>query len=585
MDSDNLRQRAEELITPEILENIEELSQDDIKRLIHDLRVHQVELEIQNEELRLTQQNLLDSQYKLQKSYDHFSHLYYQAPIGYATVNASGIIVQANYTLADMIGVSNDYLEGKSFFNIIDSEDQKIFRSRFKSFISQPNEKKIEVNLKRIDNSIIYVLIEGRKVDWQMFLSKYQSSDLTLIIIHDITDRKEAENKLLEAKLLAERASRAKSDFLGRMSHELRTPMNAILGFAQLLEHDHKSLTSEQFEGVSYILKSGYHLLKLIEDILDIAKVESGEIAVNISEVHLNNLIKESILLTSSYRRNYNVTIHNEINQEYWVFADPSRLKQVIINLLSNAIKYNRREGDVFIRAESFNNQIIITVADTGIGIIQDQLNEIFEPFHRLEQNLEVVEGTGIGLYITKKLMSTMNGEIHVKSNIGQGSQFSIHLPSSQAPAISHNIQEKNTLDLSIIKNQHQSKIKILYVEDNPANLKFMKNLLKRIPNIDSYYANNGEEGLEIIKEIIPHLIFLDIKLPQMDGFEVFQKLKSQNATKHIPVIAISADTIPENIQKAKEYGFKDFLTKPVRLEDITNSIHEIQSIISDAIN
>ena len=384
----------------------------------------------------------------------------------------------------------------------------------------------------------------------------------------DITDRKKAELQILQAKEIAESASNAKTDFLSRMSHELRTPLNAILGFAQLLEFDiSHPLDEDQKQNVDEILTAGNHLLELINDILDLSKIETGALTLSIRSLSLQQLLNETLNLVKNFakQKNINLDFTTVDQQDVKVLADPVRIKQTLLNLLNNAIKYNQTNGSVAIDVDtSQQSQIKISITDTGIGIGEEYQDRVFTPFDRLGADARAIDGTGIGLVIAKQLIELMHGDIGFSSKIGVGSTFWICLPisnnqeSSNEPAYDSNT---NIISADLSKNDKRV---IFCIEDNDANLRLIENIITTKTPHELITAKNAEEGLELIKHITPDLILMDITLPGMDGIEATRILKQHTDLKNVPVIAISANAMLEDIQNGLDSGFSDYLTKPI---------------------
>ncbi|MFA6162403.1 MAG: response regulator [Methylobacter sp.] len=392
--------------------------------------------------------------------------------------------------------------------------------------------------------------------------------------VQDVTDLKQAEQALIATRDEAERANNAKSEFLSSMSHELRTPMNAILGFGQLLEMD-TDLNEDQTDCVSEILKAGRHLLTLINEVLDLSKIESGNIELSIEPLACAELVEECLALVSPLAQGRGITMNNEGLDGLMMRADRTRLKQVLLNLLSNAIKYNSPEGEVWIRASAHNDVVRLEVSDTGSGISVERQKEIFQPFSRLGVEDTEIEGTGIGLTISRRLIEMMGGKIGVESRANRGSTFWIELPedASTPTPPTDGIEYARTHG---VRSQGEGRHTVLYIEDNPANLRLVSQILDKHPQLQLITAHTAEFGLELASAHRPDLILLDINLPGMDGYQVLSVLRSQDWAKMTPVIAISANAMPRDIERSKEGGFVDYITKPI---DVTRFLAVVNAL------
>jgi PAS domain S-box-containing protein len=401
-----------------------------------------------------------------------------------------------------------------------------------------------------------------------------------VVTARDITERKEMEASMIAAKEEAEKASKAKSEFLSSMSHELRTPLNAILGFSQVLEMDPEApLTESQDQCVKEILKAGSHLLELINEVLDLAKIESGKMTLSIEPVQVKPIMEETYSLIKPFadKNGIQVVYEDLSDEDYFVLADRTRIKQVLINLLSNAVKYNKKKGKVNFYYEKLQSSIRFNVIDTGCGILEMDLEEVFKPFQRLHMTNSQVEGTGIGLTVAKQLMELMSGNIHVESKIGVGSHFWIELPYTETSYSQEVLQAISTDRNEYSENNEMNKI--LYVEDNPANLKLIERIITKLPNTKMFSAPSGELSIDLARAHKPDIILLDINLPGIDGYEVFRRLQRYVETRDIPVIAVSANAMEKDIEKGMAFGFKDYITKPINvakvLEKISNVLEE----------
>jgi len=379
----------------------------------------------------------------------------------------------------------------------------------------------------------------------------------------DISERKRVEQALIAAREEADRANRAKSEFLSSMSHELRTPMNAILGFGQLLETD-SQLDEEQRDNVHEILKAGRHLLELINEVLDLAKVESGRIELSVEPLDVKSVVEECLSLVTAIAGKFDVALHRDVTDGLMVRADRTRLKQALLNLLSNAVKYNRPQGSVTLSAARRANNLRLAVTDTGPGIAAERLPELFQPFNRLDAENSEVEGTGIGLTITERLVEMMGGAMGVDSEVGVGSTFWIDLPVAQHMGAESQIHVPAAVE-DLSDSARDSRL-VLYIEDNPANLKLLSQMIGRRPGVALITAASPETGIELALSRRPDLILLDINMPGLDGYQVLDILRADPALRTTPVAAVTANAMPKDVLRGMAAGFDDYLTKPLEL-------------------
>lgn len=393
-----------------------------------------------------------------------------------------------------------------------------------------------------------------------------------------VAERRHSENELKDAMNRANAANLAKSEFLSSMSHELRTPMNAILGFGQMLDFNPlEPLSESQKECVSHILKGGQHLLDLINEILDLAKIEAGKVKLSIEDITPANIFDEcqSLIMVMAEDHGITISISEAANSAPKVCADHTRFKQLMLNLMSNAVKYNQENGAISIDAlQTADNMLRITVSDTGVGIPAHKQAELFKPFSRLGAETTDIEGTGIGLVVTKELVELMNGTVGVESEVGKGTTFWIELPMTPLDVADAKASVEEAL-AQTTKRLPDVKGTLLYVEDNPDNLRLMELIVKRIDGLTMISAHTGELGIELARAEQPDLIILDINLPGINGIETLKKLENLEDTKKIPVIALSAAATKRDIEKGKKAGFLNYLTKPIEVTDVVDAISE----------
>lgn len=416
-----------------------------------------------------------------------------------------------------------------------------------------------------------------------------------LLIGTDNTVRKHAEqerellNRVLSdnsvelenARAQADKANRAKSEFLSSMSHELRTPLNAVLGFAQLMASDTPPPSASQQRSLEQILNGGWYLLRLINEILDLSMIESGRVAMSREAMALTDVLRDcrAMIMPQAQKRNITLSFPS-LDQPFYVHADLTRVKQVVINLLSNAIKYNRTGGSVQVECKPLGDKVRLSVRDTGNGLRSEQLAQLFQPFNRLGQEAGTEEGTGIGLVVTKQLVELMGGTLGVESEVGVGTLFWIELAASSAPELqlgehTGNMGREPSADAPLDAPRR----KVLYVEDNPANLILVEQLIARRSDLGMLSAVDGHLGIALARQHQPDLILMDINLPGISGTEVLGLLRVDPLTAHIPVIALSANALPRDVRKGLDAGFLRYLTKPINVPEFMEALDTALSL------
>ncbi|ACR13219.1 sensory box histidine kinase/response regulator [Teredinibacter turnerae T7901] len=392
----------------------------------------------------------------------------------------------------------------------------------------------------------------------------------------DITELKNTQLAVVQAKVAAEQANQAKSEFLSSMSHELRTPLNAILGYVQLFDYD-TNLTPDQCDNLQEVKKAGTHLLHLINEVLDLAKIEAGRMTLSMEPVYPQRLLDEAVRLVSPLAQEQGITIERDAlqHQQSAIFADNTRLKQALLNLISNAVKYNTKDGSVNISLTAVGEgRLRIMVTDTGRGIPDALQAQVFEPFNRLHAELGAVEGSGVGLVITKRLVEMMGGTLGFHSEVGVGSRFWMDLPLAKEGVKSVSVQADDAFARTRkLLNLAEPK-RILYIEDNPANTRLFEKIIQRFELLSVKTVMEPLLGLYEARTSPPDLIVLDINLPDLDGYQVLEVLKNDFLTRGIPVVALSANAMSQDVDKGLQAGFVDYLTKPVdvnRLVDVLN--------------
>ena len=432
----------------------------------------------------------------------------------------------------------------------------------------------------------------GRTFDLYAFKVGGPDGRKVAILFTNITERRQEEvhkellsrelrgkhTDLVLAMASAEKANRVKTDFLSSMSHELRTPLSAILGFAQLLESGKPAPTASQKRSIDQILKAGWYLLELINEILDLAKIESGKLSLSMQPTPLEGVLRECEALIGPMAQKGGLSVSFAAPQAaYAVQADPTRMKQVLFNLLSNAVKYNKAGGTVNVACRAVTPaRVRISVEDTGKGLTPQQITQLFEPFNRLGQEATAVQGTGIGLVMTKRLVEMMGGEIGVHSTVGMGSVFWVEmnlvsvLPSSAEVEVKVEVEVAAEVEANLMA---KSLCTLLYVEDNPASLMLMQDLMARRPDIHLLTATDALSGVTLARAERPDVILMDINLPGISGLEALNILLGDPRTAHIPVVALSANAIPADIARGLAAGFFSYLTKPLKVNELMQTL------------
>jgi PAS domain S-box-containing protein len=487
------------------------------------------------------------------------------------TTDPSGIISDVNKQMEALTGCTRDELIG----------------APFKNYFTDPERAEASIKLVLREKKVINYELTARARDGTKTVVSFNASTFydrdrklqgVFAAARDVTERKRLDHELEHAKSVAEKANLAKSDFLSSMSHELRTPLNAILGFAQLLETSSPPPTATQTLRLQQIIKAGWYLLELINQILDLAVIESGKLSLSKEPVSLAEVMLEcqAMIEPQAQQREIKVTFL-PVDPTWFANADRTRVKQALINLLSNAIKYNREHGTVEVKCTASTPQRIrISIKDRGAGLPQEHLAQLFQPFNRLGQESGTEEGTGIGLVVTKQLVELMGGSIGVESTVGVGSTFWIELIRDVPQLVAENTLPSEPAPQTQINTRTSTALRtLLYVEDNPANLMLVEQIISDHQHISMLSAKDGNIGIALARAHLPDVILMDINLPGISGFEALKILRSDPATAHIPVLAISANAMPRDIEKGLEAGFFRYLTKPIKVNELMNALED----------
>ncbi|MBF0270102.1 MAG: PAS domain S-box protein [Alphaproteobacteria bacterium] len=502
------------------------------------------------------------------------------------TTDPAGIITDVNMQMESLTGCTRDELIGTPFKNYF--TDPSLAEAGVKRVLVEKKVTNYELTAKSRD---------GKETNVSYNATTFYDRDRVLqgvfAAARDITERKRLDLELKEKNLelesatgLAEKANLAKSEFLSSMSHELRSPLNAILGFAQLMESDPLPPTDPQKESIAQILQAGWHLLKLINEILDLAKIESRQVPMSKEPVSLAEVLIEcqSMIEPQAQQRGIVMTFP-QFETPCFVTADRTRVKQVIINLLTNAIKYNVRHGLLNVKCdESDQDRIRVSIVDTGVGMTEAQMGQLFQAFNRLGQEAGGEEGTGIGLVVAKQLVELMGGVIGVESTVGVGSVFWFELPSSAAPLV---IVPDDSAVNPLLRHVAQGSLQrtLLYVEDNPANLKLVQQIVARHPELNLLTAIDGNLGVALARSALPEVILMDINLPGISGIQALEMLKADPQTAHIPIIAISANAMPRDVKHGMDVGFFRYLTKPIKLNEFMDALDAALEFVQSGSN
>jgi PAS domain S-box-containing protein len=490
------------------------------------------------------------------------------------TTDPAGIITDVNKQMELLTGCTRDELIGAPFKNYFIDPDR-----------AEAGIKRVLSGSKVTDYELTARARDGKETVVSYNATTFHDRDRKLqgvfAAARDVTERKRFERTLQEnnielerAKAASEKANLAKSDFLSSMSHELRSPLNAILGFAQLISSEVPPPTASQTASIDQILHAGWYLLELINEILDLAQIESGKLALSLEPTSLAEVMAEceAMIEPQGQKRGISMTFPN-FDTPCFVDADRTRVKQVLINLLSNAIKYNQPNGTVAVDCVlTAPERIRISVRDSGAGLPPDMVLQLFQPFNRLGQENSAEEGTGIGLVMSKRLVEMMGGLIGVESTVGAGSVFWFELNATVAPRLALDRAASAAVAETQVAQGAPPRT-LLYVEDNPANLMLIEQLIARRPDMRLLSARDATLGINLAREKQPEVILMDINLPGISGIEALKILRGDPATAHIPVVALSANAMPRDVEKGLQAGFFRYLTKPIKVNEFMETL------------
>ncbi len=529
-----------------------------------ELQQRSTELQAEASHRQRTAIALRESQQRLRSILDH-------TPIGVAYTDTEGCIREANPYLRELLGTTSERLTGMPMARLLHADDREAE--------AQARARLLEGDVPMARANLRYKASDGRIIATRASVSvlrggKSNQPRRMVWVIEDITEHLALE-VAHRAREGAEASNRAKSEFLSRMSHELRTPLNALLGFTQLLELDRKQpLAPHQLDWTAQMRQAGWHLLHMINDTLDLARIESGHIDLEPRTLDLAELVAaaQALVQQAADKRGIRIEAHLALGA-HAVIGDATRVKQILTNLLSNAVKYNSVGGHIIVASRMADEgRIALDVIDTGAGMNPQQLAQLFQPFNRLGQEGGAVDGTGIGLVISLRLAELMGGTLHARSSVGMGSTFTLELPrAAVAPA-----ERLDTDDDDLVEPAAYRRRVIHYVEDNETNAEVMRGILALRPQVELEISTLGLDGLAAIKRRRPSLVLLDMQLPDIDGLELLRHLQAGADTADIPVIVVSADATEARISQAIAAGATHYLTKPVNVPSFLAAIDSV---------
>lgn len=498
-------------------------------------------------------------------SESQYRQMFEAVGLGITRLSLNGRFLDVNRRFTEMVGRNREQLLQLARQDITHPDDQSTDEAMSAAALDGQHDRySLDKRYLRPDGQAVLVKLSAALV------RDDQGAPLHFVSIsEDITERRQFEEALTSAQA-AERANKAKTDFLSRMSHELRTPLNAMLGFAQLLRVDPTNPINDiQRKKVSHIERAGAHLLAMLTDVLDLSRIEAGGLPLTLEPLRVAPVLEEAVALVSNQITQTDVqVVLTPPNEELFVKADQVRLRQILVNLLTNAVKYNKPGGRVMVEAQGVRSYVVITVSDTGRGLSEEQQSHLFEPFNRLGAERTPVEGTGIGLVIVKRLIDLMRGRIEISSQVGVGSSFRVWMPAATNPnqitADSSHGRLGQRSGWGTFDALNPGTLTLMYAEDNVVNVELVRQVLHMRPKWHMEVARCGAEAIQMVRASPPDLLLLDMHLGDMSGLDVSDALADRAETAGIPRVALSADAMPDQIGAARERGFLDYLTKPL---------------------
>lgn len=504
----------------------------------------------------------------LRESEQRFRTIFDATPVGVIQADREGLIREANPGFCAIVGRPLRELSGMALADLVHPDDRRgVVETVARLNTDQPVVLSSEWRI--LDRNGRMCRVRGH-----LQALRLGTAPGIVCVIEDVTERqrlREAE----AARRIAEASNRAKSEFLSRMSHELRTPLNAMLGFAQLMDLDQGDpLSDTQRKRIAEIERAGWHLLEMINDVLDLSRIEAGTLRLRIEALMLDDALRAAVTLVQPQAEKAQVEIQVSMRHpDLQVMADPTRLKQVLTNLLSNAVKYNRAGGEVSVLAEEGPGGCVrIEVADTGLGMTPQQLRDLFQPFNRLGRERSAVEGTGIGLVVSQRLVDLMGGTLRAASVEGQGTTFTLELPAAAGNRAAVPVREPLQVD-PLLGYHHR---RVLYIEDNETNAEVMRGIFQQRPQVAFEVCATGTEGLDAIHRSLPSLLLLDMHLPDMNGSDILRAIKADPATQDVPVVVVSADALPAQVEQALALGAMHYLSKPVNVVELLAIVDDV---------